>query len=66
MSIQDIQSLSDAEKILLVEQIWDSIHKQSIEITSEQKDELDKRLENHKSGKTRYSSWDEVKNRLQD
>ncbi|MCF8460441.1 MAG: addiction module protein [Flavobacteriales bacterium] len=64
MSIQEIQSLSNAEKILLVEQIWDSIDKNAINLSVAQKKELDKRLEQHAKGETKFRSWDEVKKRL--
>jgi len=64
MSIQEIQSLSNAEKILLVEQIWDSIDKKDINLSAAQKKELDMRLEQHARGETKFSSWDEVKKRL--
>tara|TARA_R110000868_G_scaffold162611_2_gene394061 strand:+ start:387 stop:593 length:207 start_codon:yes stop_codon:yes gene_type:complete len=64
MSINEIQDLSNAEKILLVEQIWDSIDKDDIHLSESQKKELDRRLEQHAKGETKFSSWDEVKNRL--
>jgi putative addiction module component (TIGR02574 family) len=54
MSIQEIQSLSNAEKILLVEQIWDSIDKDDIQLTAAQKKELDRRLEQHAKGETKF------------
>lgn len=66
MSIQDIQGLSNAEKILLVEQIWDSIDKTDIPLSAAQKKELDRRLAQHAKGETKFSSWDEVKKRLLD
>lgn len=64
MGIQEIERLSDAEKILLVEQIWDSIDKETIDLSDAQKKELDSRLLNHAQGKTQYSSWEEVKQRM--
>ena len=65
MDRQEIEALSNSEKILLVEQIWDSISKESLPLTAGQKKELDHRLSKHASGETKYSSWDEVKERLQ-
>jgi putative addiction module component (TIGR02574 family) len=64
MSISEIQGLSNAEKILLVEQIWDSIDKEDIHLSESQKKELDRRLEQNAKGETKFSSWEEVKNRL--
>jgi len=65
MGRQEIEALSNAEKILLVEQIWDSINKESLSLTADQKIELDHRLAKHENGETQYSSWDDVKFRLQ-
>lgn len=65
MSIQEIEHLSSAEKILLVERIWDSINKQEIPLTEAQRTELDRRLEKHDAGKNDYREWNEVKHKLQ-
>lgn len=65
MSIQEIEHLSSAEKILLVERIWDSINKQEIPLTAAQRKELDRRLEKHHAGKNDYRNWEEVKQKLQ-
>lgn len=65
MSIQEIEHLSSAEKILLVERIWNSINKQEIPLTDAQRKELDHRLEKHHAGKNEYRNWDEVKQKLQ-
>lgn len=65
MSTQEIERLSNAEKILLVERIWDSINKQEIPLTDAQRQELDRRLADHKAGKNDYRSWDDVKEKLQ-
>ena len=64
MSIADINSLSISERILLVETIWDSISKDSIELTDAQKAELDRRIESIEKGNTKFSTWNEVKARL--
>ncbi len=59
-----IEKLSDPEKILLVEKIWDSINKANIELTSTQKSELDKRLKADKAGEMKYENWEVVKKRI--
>ncbi len=64
MGRQEIEALSNSEKILLVEQIWDSISKETLNVTDGQKKELDHRLTKNANGETKYSSWDEVKRRL--
>jgi putative addiction module component (TIGR02574 family) len=58
---EEIKKLSDAEKILLVEDIWDDIADKTFELSETKKVELDRRLEEIKSGKATFSSWDEVK-----
>ena len=45
MEIKDLDKITTAEKIVLVEQLWDSISKKDIELSSEIKWELDFRLQ---------------------
>ncbi len=61
-----IDQLSVAERILLVEEIWDSIAEEvnASELTQAQKDELDRRLAAMESDPQAGSSWEEVKARL--
>ena len=61
VNLQEILQLSAAERILIMEKIWDSIERDNLEITTPQKAELDKRLARYKSGQTKFSTWDEVK-----
>jgi putative addiction module component (TIGR02574 family) len=63
----DFQQLSVAERILLVERIWDSIatEESEIPVTPAQKEELDRRLEAFRQSPNEGSTWEEVKARLQ-
>ncbi len=63
----DFRSMSIAERILLVEEIWDSIaaDQESLEVTQAQKDELDRRLAACEAAPDQGSTWEEVKSRLQ-
>lgn len=63
---QEIKKLSVAERILLVEEIWDSIvaEQESLEVTEAQQRELDRRLETYKCSPEAGSSWEEVKERV--
>lgn len=63
-AFSEIEKLSDPEKILLVEKIWDSINKSNIELTAAQKKELDRRLKADKEGKIKYDDWETVKKRI--
>ena len=60
-AIEEILKLSTAERILLVEKIWDSVSHENIDITKQQTEELERRLERFKSGNTKFYSWDEIK-----
>jgi putative addiction module component (TIGR02574 family) len=62
----DFRSMSIPERILLVEEIWDSIaaDQQSLEVTQAQKDELDRRLAACDAAPDQGSTWEEVKSRL--
>ena len=64
--MQDILKLSVSERILMVEAIWDSIAEkdEQLELTSETKQLLDERLEDHKNKPDEGSSWDEVKAKI--
>jgi putative addiction module component (TIGR02574 family) len=64
----DFSQLSVAERIILVEQIWDSIaaEQAALPLTPAQEAELDRRLEAHcKAPLEGSTSWEEVKARIQ-
>ncbi|MEO8088462.1 MAG: addiction module protein [Bacteroidota bacterium] len=62
--LESILKLSTLERITLIEQIWDSIDKEDIPITSSLEKELNKRLTRLEKGETEFSSWNEVKKKL--
>lgn len=66
-SIENIKKLSIAERILIVEDIWDSIisSNESFPISDEQKKELDKRLEEYYKNPGEVRTWKEVKANIQ-
>lgn len=66
MKIKDLKKYSNAEKIVLAEQLWDSVSKKEIELSDEIKNELDYRLHIMEEGKTEYYSWNEVKKHLKE
>ena len=61
-----IKKLSVAERILLVEEIWDSIavEQEVMEVTEAQKCELDQRLASFEASEHEGRSWEEIKNNL--
>lgn len=64
MKVKDLDKYSNAEKIILAEQLWDSVSKDDLEISDDVKKELDSRLKNLEEGKTELYTWDEVKAHL--
>ena len=66
-SLQSIQELSVAERIQLVEDIWDSIAAapETLGVTESQRQELDARLEEHRQDPDSGITWNEIKSRLQ-
>lgn len=54
-----IERLSIAERLVLVEELWDSIAA-STPITDAQRAELDRRLADHEANPDDVVSWDEV------
>jgi putative addiction module component (TIGR02574 family) len=64
MEIKDLSKYSNAEKIILAEQLWDSVSKKDIELSKEIKEELDYRLQLLEEGKTELYSLEEVKKHI--
>lgn len=59
----EIKKLSVAERILLVEEIWDSIARENeaFELSDSQKKELERRSQSFSSNPTLGRSWEEIK-----
>jgi len=64
--IKEIDKLDLSEKLILVEDIWDSIAHSNSELPMPewQKVELDKRYKEYKSGKLSLHDWKEVHEEL--
>jgi putative addiction module component (TIGR02574 family) len=62
----NISQLSIAEKIQLVQDIWDSItlDADNVTISDAQKQELNRRLELYYQNSQQVSTWEEVKQKL--
>ncbi len=63
-----IDQLSAAQKILLVEEIWDSINseEEAIPLTDVQRPDLQRRVAAYEASPKAGSTWEEVKARLRD
>ncbi len=61
-----IDQLSVAQRILLVEEIWDSIvaEAEDLPLTEAQKQDLERRLGEYNDNPDAGSSWDDVRARL--
>jgi len=66
LSASEILEMSIAERIQLVEDIWDSIAAvpDAIPLTDAQREELDRRIAAYHENPHSGSPWDEVKKRL--
>lgn len=64
--LTEINSLSIAERIQLVEDIWDSITAtpEALPLTAAQRDELDRRLETTEQRTQEGISWPELKAKI--
>jgi putative addiction module component (TIGR02574 family) len=62
----DVLSLSVPERIQLVEDIWDSIAEvpDAVDLTDEQKAELDRRLDAYRQNPDEGSPWGMVRERI--
>jgi len=61
-----IDELSVSERIILAEQLWDSVLHQedTIELTENQQLELDRRMQAYQADNNIGSPWQDVKNRV--
>ncbi|PCE65989.1 addiction module protein [Sediminicola luteus] len=66
MSIDEIKKLSREKKILLVQEIWDDLEKESIPLSEAVQQELENRLALHKKGQMKYISLEESRLRNTD
>ena len=60
---EEAKKLSVAERLVLVEEIWNSIAEEngSFELSEEQKQELDRRLETLRRDPSQGRTWEEIK-----
>jgi putative addiction module component (TIGR02574 family) len=63
----DIQELSQSERILLAEQLWDSVtdDQDTIEVTDSQMKILKQRLAAYNASPNEGTSWEQVKEEMQ-
>ena len=63
----EIRKLSVAERILIVEEIWDSIaaEQESVQVADAQKAELDRRIASFDASPNEGKSWGDIKRRLE-
>ena len=61
-----IQELSQSERIILAQELWDSVaaDQGAVEVSDEQKKLLDQRLKSFEISPDEGSSWSDVKSRI--
>ncbi len=66
ITVSDTLDLSIAERILLVEDIWNSVAAEAdvLELTEAEKKLIDERLEAHRRNPEAGSSWEDVYKRI--
>ena len=62
MKIKDLDKYTNAEKILLAEELWESVSKEKLELSDAVKQELDRRISLVEEDKTEFYTWEDVKN----
>ena len=62
--LSEILKLSPAEKILVIEKIWDTIESENVEVTNTQIIETERRIARFCAGKTKFHTWEEIKKEL--
>jgi putative addiction module component (TIGR02574 family) len=64
MKIKDLDKYTNAEKILLAQELWESVSKEKLELSDAMKQELDRRISLVEENKTDFYTWEDVKNTL--
>ena len=62
MKIKDLDKYTNAEKILLAEELWESVSKENLELSDTMKLELNRRISLVVEDKTDFYTWEDVKN----
>jgi putative addiction module component (TIGR02574 family) len=64
---QDFGKLSVPEKILHIQDLWDQVADtpDDVDLTEAQRKELERRLQAHEENPGDYTSWEELRRRLQ-
>ncbi|HGX93207.1 MAG TPA: addiction module protein [Candidatus Tenderia sp.] len=62
----NLQELTSAEKILLAEELWDSVASEEklFPLTDDQREELDARLASYSANPKGGDTWENVRNRI--
>ena len=61
----DIRQMSPEQRLRLLEQLWDSLSDDEVPLTTAQREELDRRLDNLEREGPRGIPWDDVLSRLE-
>ena len=64
IKMQEILDMSVAERILMIEKIWDSIDHDNVLIPDTHQQELDRRLDRYEKGESIFVSWESIKKEL--
>ena len=62
--LQQINTLSPAEKAELLDAVWESLEADALSLTDEQRIELDHRITRHEQNPSDVVPWEQVKSRL--
>ena len=64
--IPAVKSLSSAEKLLLVTELWDDLaaHPADVPVSREQIAELDRRMEEYRKNPGQVTTWESIQRRL--
>jgi putative addiction module component (TIGR02574 family) len=62
--LQQINTLSPAEKAELLDAVWESLEADAVSLTEAQRAELDHRIARHERNPSDVVPWEQVKSRL--
>lgn len=64
VKMEDILEMSVADRMLMIEKIWDSLDHEQLDLPGRHQQELDRRLARYERGETSFVTWESIKKEL--
>lgn len=65
-ALSELTALSVADRLRVVESLWNSIESETVSVSPEQREEIARRIKSHEENPTELLTWEQVLDRLRD